>query len=143
MNLQINQPQIHWQAAHHAVDAAAQKALELGVKINVAVVDTGGNRVALLRMNGAPLHSIVIAEDKAFTAASFGLATDQWSAVLKLHSEAVQRGLPKVERFVMFGGGVPILVDGELIGGIGVSGASEEQDGECARAGLAAIGLTA
>ena len=143
MNLQINQPQIHWQAAHQAVDAAAQKALELGVKINVAVVDAGGNRVAFLRMNGAPLHSIVIAEDKAFTAASFGLATDQWSAVLKLHSEAVQRGLPKVERFVMFGGGAPIRVDGELIGGIGVSGASEEQDGECARAGLAAIGLVA
>lgn len=142
MNLRIDQPQIHWEAAHRAVEGASRKALELGVKINVAVVDAGGNRLAFLRMNGAPLHSIAIAEDKAFTAASFGLPTDQWSAVLKQHSEAVQRGLPLVQRFVMFGGGVPIRVDGELIGGIGVSGASEEQDGECARAGLAAIGLT-
>jgi uncharacterized protein GlcG (DUF336 family) len=141
MNLQINQPCLDWNAAQQAVQGATRKALELGVRINVSVVDVGGNLLAFLRMNGAPLHSISISEDKAYTAVSFGLATSKWSEVLSVHSEAVRQGLPMRPRFVMFGGGLPIRVADELVGGIGVSGASEEQDEQCAQAGLAVIGL--
>lgn len=141
MNQEIGQLRLTWQTAHQAVEAAVREALELGVKINVSVLDAGGNLLAFLRMSGAPLHSIEISQDKAYTAVSFGLATSQWTDALKTHSEAVRQGLPLRPRFVMFGGGLPIWLEGELIGGIGVSGALEQQDEQCAQAGLQAIGL--
>lgn len=130
------------QAAHVAVGAAVQAAADLGIRINVAVVDAGGNLAAFLRMPGAFLHSIDIAIDKAYTATSFGLPTSQWHAALQQHSEAVREGIVRRPRFVGFGGGLPIVENGERIGGIGVSGGSEEQDEVCAKAGLAAMGLS-
>lgn len=136
-----DQRQLTWEVAHRAVEGAVRNARDLGVRINVSVLDAGGNPLAFLRMNGAPLHSIGISEDKAYTAVSFGLPTSQWGKELSGHSDAVRQGLPLRPRFVMFGGGLPIRVEGELIGGIGVSGASEQQDEDCARAGLAAAAL--
>ena len=133
---------IDWPAAHLAVGAAVQAAREQGVCINVAVVDAGGVLAAFLRMPGAPLHSVDIAIDKAYTAVSFGLATSQWQAALQQHSAAVREGLVLRPRFVAFGGGLPLMENGQRIGGIGVSGGSEEQDEACAQAGLIAIGLT-
>ncbi|MCA8455498.1 heme-binding protein [Burkholderia multivorans] len=132
---------IDWPAASHAAQAAAQAAERLGVRVNVAVVDAGGLLAAFVRMPGAPLHSIDIAIDKAYTAASFGLPTGAWHDALAAHSEAVRQGLVLRPRFVAFGGGLPIVEDGVLIGGIGVSGGSEAQDERCARAGLDAVGL--
>ena len=132
---------IGWPAASRAVQAAVQEAQRLGVRVNVAVVDASGLPAAFLRMPGAPLHSIDIATDKAYTAASFGLPTGQWSQALLAHSEAVRGGLVLRPRFVAFGGGLPIVEDGVRIGGIGVSGGSEEEDTQCAQAGLAALGL--
>lgn len=128
--------------ASDAVRAAVAHAKSLGIHINVAVVDAGGNLAAFLRMPGAFLHSIDIAIDKAYTAASFGLATSQWHAALQQHSLAVREGIVRRPRFVAFGGGLPIHEAGQRIGGIGVSGGSEEQDEACAQAGLAAIGLS-
>lgn len=142
MKVAVPQATIAWEAAHAAVHAALAHAASLSVAINVAVVDRSGLLIAFLRMPGAPLHSIDIATDKAYTAASFGLPTSKWVEALAKHSEGVQQGLVLRPRFVIFGGGLPINVDGQLIGGIGVSGASEAQDEECARAGLAAMGLT-
>ncbi|MDS0790631.1 heme-binding protein [Burkholderia pseudomultivorans] len=132
---------IDWPAASHAAQAAAQAAERLGVRVNVAVVDAGGLLAAFVRMPGAPLHSIDIAIDKAYTAASFGLPTGAWHDALAAHSEAVRQGLVMRARFVAFGGGLPIVEGGVLIGGIGVSGGSEAQDERCARAGLDAVGV--
>jgi uncharacterized protein GlcG (DUF336 family) len=128
-------------AASDAVRASVAHAASLGLRINVAVVDPGGNLAAFLRMPGAFLHSIDIAIDKAYTAASFGLPTSQWHAALQQHSDAVRDGLLRRPRFVAFGGGLPVLENGQRIGGIGVSGGSEQQDEACAQAGLTAIGL--
>ena len=130
-------------AASDAVRASVAYAQALGVAVNVAVVDVSGVQVAFLRMPGAPLHSIDIdiAIDKAYTAASFGLATSQWHKVLQEHSPAVREGLVLRPRFVAFGGGLPILENGLRIGGIGVSGGSEQEDEAIAQAGLKAIGL--
>lgn len=143
MQIAVSQATIAWQAAGTAVQAALTRATELGVAINVAVVDRGGLLIAFLRAPGAPLHSVDISIDKAYTAASFGLPTGKWVEALSEHSTGVQRGLVLRPRFVIFGGGLPIEVDGQVIGGIGVSGASEAQDEECARAGLCAMGLQA
>lgn len=128
------------EAAHAAVSAAIATARKLGVRINAAVVDGGGNLAAFLRIPGAFLHSVGIAMDKAYTAASFGFPTSQWEAVLA-GDDRLRQGLMEVPRLMMIGGGVPIIVDGRVIGAIGVSGASEEQDEICARAALAALGL--
>ena len=137
----VPQSVISAEAVSVALEAAIGHAAKLGVKINVAVADSGGNLSGFLRMPGAFLQSIDIAIDKAYTAASFGLPTSQWHGALQEHSEAVREGLVLRARFVAFGGGLPILENGERIGGIGVSGGSEQQDEAIALAGLKAIGL--
>jgi uncharacterized protein GlcG (DUF336 family) len=139
----VGQRLIGAMAAAQAVQAAVTHAAAIEVPVNVAIVDPGGVLMAFLRMPGAPLHSVEIAIDKAYTAASFGLATSQWSAALAQHSAAVREGIVRRPRFVAFGGGLPIIEDGQRIGGIGVSGASEAQDEAIAQAGLSAIGLLA
>ena len=137
----VPQAVIDWPAVQAAAAAAVQAAASQGLRVNVALVDAGGVLAGFLRMPGAPLHSVEIAIDKAYTAVSFGLATSRWTEVLQSHSAAVREGLLQRPRFVAFGGGLPIFEEGRLIGGIGVSGASEQQDEALARAGLAALGL--
>jgi uncharacterized protein GlcG (DUF336 family) len=139
MSVSVRQDCIGTDAALTAVQAAVRKGVELGCKVNAAVVDSGGNLVAFLRANGAFLHSIGIAQDKAYSAVSFGVPTAKLYDLIK-DNPALRDGIMQRERFVAFAGGFPILEDGKLVGAIGVSGASEEQDCECAKAGLAAIG---
>jgi uncharacterized protein GlcG (DUF336 family) len=127
-------------AAAVAAAAAVSHAKKMGIRINVAVTDGAGVLMSFLRMPGAFLHSIDIAIDKAYTAASFGFPTDQWMAILE-KDEALRIGLPLRPRLVVFGGGLPMREAGVLIGGIGVSGGSAVQDEACARAGLQALGL--
>ncbi|MCK6424304.1 MAG: heme-binding protein [Burkholderiaceae bacterium] len=127
-------------AAAAATQAAVAKAEALGIRINVAVTDASGTLMAFLRMPGAFLHSIDIAIDKAYTAASFGFPTSQWGGVIG-DDELLRIGLNQRARLVLFGGGLPVVEGGERIGGIGVSGGSAEQDEVCAAAGLAALGL--
>jgi uncharacterized protein GlcG (DUF336 family) len=141
MKIAAAQDVVHWEAAAAAVAAAAHWADEAGIKVNVAVVDAGGNLAAFVRMPGAFLHSIDIAIDKAYTAAGFGLPTSAWTSALATHSAAVRDGIPLRPRMVCFGGGLPLNHQGRVIGGIGVSGGSELEDETCAKAGLSAIGL--
>ena len=140
----VAQRAISADAAAAAVAAAVTHAGKLGVRINAAVVDGSGTLAAFLRMPGAFLHSVDIAIDKAYTAASFGFPTAQWPAILA-GNEALRMGMPQRARLVVFGGGLPIVEgsgeDSALIGGIDVSGASAEQEEACACAGLRAIGL--
>lgn len=138
----VNMPSIDWRAAHMAVGAAVQAAQNMGARVNVAVVDASGLQAAFLRMPGAPLHSVDIAIDKAYTAVSFGLPTHQWADALQSHSAAVREGIVRRPRFVAFGGGLPIVEAGQRVGAIGVSGGSEAQDQQIAQAGLDALGLT-
>ncbi len=127
------------EAVHAALGAALQTAQDLNVTVNIAVVDHAGHLAGFIRQVGAFLHSIDIAIDKAYTAVSFGLPTGQWYDALQSHSPAVREGLLRRPRFVAFGGGVPIVVAGQRIGAIGVSGASEAQDEAVAQAGVAAV----
>jgi len=141
MELVATTPGIGWDAASTAVAAAVRHAAANGWRINAAVVDRGGNLMAFLRMPGAFIHSIDIAIDKAYTSASFGFPTKAWMGAIG-HDEGMKFGFSNQPRLIVFGGGLPIRQGDDWIGGIGVSGASEAQDEECARAGLAAIGLT-
>lgn len=144
MQVAASIPGVTAEAASAACAAAVAFAAENGWKINVAVVDRGGNLMAFLRQPGAYIHSIDIAIDKAYTSASFGFPTKAWMGAIG-HDDGMKFGFSNQPRLIVFGGGLPIPgtagEGGEWIGGIGVSGASQAEDEECARAGLAAIGL--
>ena len=139
MPTSFDKTSITLEAAHQAVAAAAAKAEEIGVPMAIAVVDPDGTLKAFSRMDGAALLAVRIAQQKAWTAISFGLPTmGLWEFIKEdpplLHS------LPHQDDMILFGGGSPINVDGKMIGGIGVSGGHYSQDQECADAGLAALG---
>ena len=136
----VAQRAIGAQAVAIALQAAVAHAATLGIRINVALTDGAGVLAGFLRMPSAFLHSVDIAIDKAYTAASFGFPTSQWMSILA-QDEGLRIGLAERPRLVVFGGGLPIREGGVLIGGIGVSGGSAEQDEQCAYAGLAALGL--
>lgn len=124
------------------LNAAEAKALDLGVAVNIAIVDQSGQLKAFRRMDLAPLLSIGIAQRKAYSAVAFGIPTSKWYDLIK-DSPGLLHGIPHTPDLVIFGGGFPIEVDGYLIGGIGVSGATEEQDEEIAKAGLSVAGASA
>lgn len=134
----VSQKIVSCESAAKIAQGAVEKANELGIKINVAVTDSSGVLMAFLRMPGAFLHSIDISIDKAYTAASFGFPTSQWMSIIK-DDPALREGIVQRERLVIFGGGVPIHIDSDLIGGVGVSGGSAEEDEICALAGISKI----
>ena len=116
-------------------EEAINHARKIGAKMVVAVVDTGGHLVALKRDDNAFAASVSIATDKGITGATFGLSTDDLCNALKSSPMALD-GISRRPNTIMFGGGYPIISNGEIIGGIGVSGGSEEQDRECASKAL-------
>jgi uncharacterized protein GlcG (DUF336 family) len=128
--------------ADKAVAATAKKAAELKLKMCIAIADEAGDLKAFLRMDGAPKLSVGIAQDKAYTAAAFSMATHAWYEFIK-NDPPLLHGITHTPRLTVFGGGFPIVVKGEMIGAIGVSGGHYSQDMECARAGLQAIGADA
>ena len=126
------------EAARRAVTACVERARELGIEVAIAVVDQAGNLKAFARMDGAPLLSSRIAQDKAWTAAAFGIPTHAWWDLVK-DEPPLLHGIVKTDRLIVFGGGVPLRSAGEVVGGIGVSGGSADQDRELAEAGAAVI----
>jgi uncharacterized protein GlcG (DUF336 family) len=104
----------------------------------IAIVDSDGTLKAYSRMDGAPLLSVQISQDKAYTAISFGMATHEWHEFIK-NDPPLRDGIVKTDRLIVFGGGYPISVNEQVIGGIGVSGGHYSQDMEVAKAGLAAL----
>ena len=121
--------------AERMIEAAVNKAKELGIPMCIAVVDESGNLKAFCRMDGAALLSAGVAQDKAYTAVSHGIATDEWYPLIK-DDPALLTGIPHISRLVIFGGGYPIKADNEVVGGIGASGGDSAQDMEVAKAGL-------
>ncbi len=120
--------------AARMVTAAIARAQELGAKQNVAVLDEGGNLKAFGRMDGAPILGIEGCQRKAYTAL-YGLSTEALYQRIKDDPSRLI-GLSHFSRATVVGGGLPIRVDGELVGGIGVGGGTVEQDVACAQAGL-------
>jgi uncharacterized protein GlcG (DUF336 family) len=106
----------------------------------VCVTDHTGDALATARMDGAALLSASIAADKAYTVAAFnGLPTHDWFDLVK-DVPALREGIVHRDRLVVFGGGVPVRLGDEVVGAVGVSGGSAEQDREIAEAGAAAVG---
>src|SRR5260370_2773858 len=120
------------------VDAALAKARSLGVAENVAILDDGGNLKAFGRMDGAPILCIEMAQNKAYTAL-FGVSTQDFFEFIQ-RDPSLLAGIPTLARVAAWGGGLPIMVDGEIVGAIGVSGAPAVQNAiDCAKAALPLI----
>ncbi len=125
--------------ARIGIDDALDRALELDCRVCIAVVDTAGHLVSYDRMDGAPYNSAQHAQDKAFSSAGNGVATnDMWAYVQD--DPQLHLGVLKVEGLSVLGGGVPIHLGDELIGGFGVSGScGMSEDQAIAEAGVEAI----
>ena len=129
-------PPISLERAQAAIDAAVAEAKKRNWKMNVAVVDSGGNLVAFQRMDGAMLAAIQIAEHKARAAATFRRETKVFEdAVNLMHLNYVLA----FDGVIASRGGIPLVGDGAIIGAIGVSGGTDSQDGIISQAGAAAV----
>ena len=134
------QQTLSYDGARAVVDSASARAQALGVPTNIAVVDLAGALLAFARLDGAPLLSGEIAQDKAYTVAAFnGVPTHAWFAMIEAEP-ALREGIVHRDRLVIFAGGVPVTVGGTVVGAVGVSGGTAEQDREIAEAGASAVG---
>ena len=125
--------------ARRIIAAAEKQAEEIGQPMNIAVVDEGGNLVAHIRMDGAWIGSIDISINKAFTSRAFDIATKDLAAHSQSGGQFFGIHVSNHGRVMIFAGGVPLKRDGKVVGGIGVSGGSGEQDQAVAEAGAAAF----
>jgi uncharacterized protein GlcG (DUF336 family) len=123
--------------ARRIIAAGERKATELGIPYNIAVADAGGDLVAHARMDGAWLGAIDIAINKAWTARAFDMATDDLSHLAQSGQQGFGINTTNDSRVVIFGGGVPVRRDGAVIGAVGASGGSVQQDIEVAQAAVA------
>ena len=125
--------------AEAGIKAAVRKAAESDLQVSVSVVDAGDHLLAFSRVAGTPWSSIDLSQGKARTAVSFGMPSNTLGNMIDGASERVRLHLLLRPDIVAMGGAFPIRTHGRIVGAIGVSGASEEQDIECAEAGLAEI----
>ncbi len=135
--------QLELEEAKLMIDAAKKKSADIDVLETIAVVDAGGHLIALERMNGARITGPDIAAAKAFTAAGHKRSTHLFNkepngpALPGNEAFGIQHMLPG--KFAVFVGGFPVVVDGEVIGGVGVSGGNGEQDTAVGTAALQAL----
>lgn len=121
--------------ARKLLDAAAEHAAAKGKAMVIAVVDQSGVLKAFCRMDDSPLLSVQIAQDKAYSAAAFGIPTDQWYEFIK-DDGPLLHGIVHTPRLTVFGGGFPIVDDGVVVGGLGVSGGHYSDDMDVGKAAL-------
>ncbi|QKR99933.1 heme-binding protein [Sphingomonas sp. CL5.1] len=128
--------------AHEAVllvAAARERALEIGVPMCIAVVDESGYLLAFQRMDGGKIHSIQVAMDKAFTAASARRPTHELADLSQPGSPLFGLNVALGGRICIVGGGMPLVVGGDVVGAVGISSGTPAQDRECAAAAVAAF----
>jgi len=138
MVLAIESKNISLELSNKLLEAAIVKGKELGMPFSVSIVDKVGNLKAFSAMDGAPVLSLEIAQNKAFSAAAYNRATHEWYDRLK-DDPPLLHGLVHTDRLVIFGGGYPIKVNGELVGGIGVSGGHYTHDMQVCEAALEVV----
>ena len=121
------------------IDGARAKAEEIGVPMCIAITDEGGNLIAFERMDGGKVTSTTIAIDKSFTASGARKATHEYGAASQPGAPTYGIGSAIGGRLMVVGGGLPVFVGGDCVGGIGVSSGTPAQDTEVAQAGIDAL----
>ena len=130
---------ISLQDARRVIAAAEEKAGQIGQPMNIAVVDAGGNLVTHVRMDGAWIGSINISINKAFTSRAFDISTKDLADNAQPGKQFYGIHASNSGRIMIFAGGIPLTKDGKVVGAIGVSGGSGEQDHAVAQAGAATL----
>jgi uncharacterized protein GlcG (DUF336 family) len=118
------------------IEGARAKAKEIGVPMCIAITDEGGNLIAFERMDGGKVTSTTIAIDKSYTASAAKKATHEYGAISQPGKPAYGISSTINGRLVVVGGGLPVLVNGDVVGGVGVSSGTPAQDQEVAQAGI-------
>lgn len=121
------------------IAGAVKHAQEIGVPICIAITDEQGLLIAFERMDGAKFTSVSIAQDKAFTAAGIRRGTDLLGEGAQPGSPAYGINTAHQGRMSVLGGGLPVVIDGDVVGAIGVSGGTVHEDKACALAAIAAL----
>ena len=130
---------IRLEDARRVIAAAEKKAAEIGQPMNIAVTDEGGNLVAHVRMDNAWIGSIDIAQKKAFTSRAFDISTKDLAAHSQSGGQFFGIHASNDGKIMIFAGGIPLTKAGQVVGAIGVSGGSGEQDHAVAEAGAKAF----
>jgi len=138
----LTTPDMSLELAERVLARLRAEAAAVGERLAVAVVDRGGNLVAALRMDGAQLGANSLALDKAYTAVAFGMPTGAWADSSTPGSSDWGLASTLAGRAVVFPGGLPVFLDGHLIGGVGVSGAKSTVDEGCAEKAVVGAGLS-
>jgi uncharacterized protein GlcG (DUF336 family) len=125
--------------ARRLISAAERKAQELGVPYNIAVVDAGGGLVAHARMDGAWLGSVDISIQKAWTARAFDMATEDLAKMAQSGKPLFGINSTNHDRVVIFAGGMPVKIGDEVVGAVGASGGTVDQDEKVVEAAVAAF----
>lgn len=134
-----NVPKLTLADAKLMMEGARAMAVKIGVDMDIAIVDDGGNLLLFERMDGARITSITIAIDKAFTAGAARKSTREYGEVSGPGAPAFGINSAIQGRFMIFAGGLPIFVDDQPVGGIGCSSGSPDQDEQVAQAGIDAL----
>ncbi len=122
--------------AHSLIAGARAHAAHIGVPMCIAVVDESGQLIAFERMDGGKVTSAIIAQDKAFTAAAARKPTHEYNAACQPGNLVFGIHTAIGGRLCVVGGGLPVTVNGEVVGGIGLSSGTPEQDMACGQAGI-------
>jgi len=125
--------------ARRMIEAAERKAAEIGQPMNIAVVDSGGNLIAHVRMDNAWIGSIDISIKKAWTARAFDISTKELAELSQSGDQFFGIHASNDGRVMIFAGGIPLKRGNEVVGAIGVSGGLGKQDQAVAEAGAAAF----
>lgn len=130
---------VHLEDARRVIAAAEKRAVEIGQAMSIAVADEGGNIVAYVRMDNAWIGSIDIAQQKAYTSRAFDMQTKDLATHAQAGGQFFGIQASNHGRLMIYSGGVPLKKDGKIVGAIGVSGGSGDQDHAVAVAGAAAF----
>ena len=125
--------------ARRVIDAAERKASEITLPMNIAVGDEGGNLVSHVRMDGAWIGSVDISINKAYTSRAFDISTKDLAQYSQSGGQFFGIQVSNHGRVMVFAGGIPLKRGGKVVGGVGVSGGSGEQDHTVAEAGAKAF----
>jgi uncharacterized protein GlcG (DUF336 family) len=135
----IQQQSVSLEDARRMIAAGEEKARKVGQPMNIAVVDAGGNLVAHVRMDGAWLGSVDISINKAWTSRAFDIDTKTLSTVTQPGTDFYGIHASNHGRVMIFAGGIPLKRGGQVVGAVGVSGGSGEQDHAVAQAAAEAL----
>jgi glc operon protein GlcG len=141
MQISVPRATLSIDAIQAMMNASVARAKELNVKLHITIMDHAGNLAGFISFPGTPRIAETTANRKAFTAVNTGMPTHQWEAYVNSIPASEMKIIDSIPGYVAAMGGYPVVVDGMVLGGIGVSGANQEIDGDVARAALAAIGL--